>query len=314
VKCFFFFILFAAVLLSGSQARARVSVAELNARMSYWVTKLPYCEYQEGNFPSKDGCDDGDSVPLNGLSCAAGDGAVAPFRQLAAQACDAVKASQGKNSGAFYRSPKKRYEIENHLPTSDEKASSNDSAQGVWAYIAQLRDVAAFRRWTDWMKAHKEAGIWPRYCTDSKCDFNVSDCPMLDRLAVYLGENNPLCDLPPNIPAAAAVEALQATYNGAVNTRKGMPGIHPTFDSQINALAGAIDAAFVLTRSLAQKADDAKEKLETLTRVVQHQADFIVFIGSYVDSPGAARQDVAYSVYLLKKIWRPHDSRRSECG
>jgi hypothetical protein len=220
---------------------------------------------------------------------------------LAARACDAVKASQGKNSGAFYRSPKKRYEIENNLPTSDEKASSNDSAQGVWAYIAQRRDVSAFRRWTDWMNAHKELGIWPRYCMDSKCDFNFSDCPMLDRLAVYLGERNSLCDFPPNISADKAVEALQATYNGSLNTIKGMPGIHPTFDAQINVLTSAIDAAFAQAHSLAQKADDAKEKLEVLTHVIQHQADFISFIDSYVNRSGSARQDVAYSVYLLKK-------------
>jgi hypothetical protein len=78
---------------------------------------------------------------------------------------------------------KKRYEIEHKLPTSDEKASSNDSAQGVWAYIAQRKDVPAFRAWTGWMKDHKEVGIlWPRYCADSKCDFNINDCPMLDRL------------------------------------------------------------------------------------------------------------------------------------
>jgi hypothetical protein len=38
-----------------------------------------------------------------------------------------------------------------------------------------------------------------------------------------------------------------------------------------------------------------------VTRVISHQAEFIAFIGSYVDKSGAARQDVAYSVYLLKK-------------
>jgi hypothetical protein len=202
-----------AVFLVGPGARAQVvSPAELDARMNYWASMVPYCTYAEGNFPSKDKCDDGDSVALNGLTCAAGNGAPGVFGKLAAQACDAVKNAQGK-SGEWYRSPKKRYEIENKLPTSDEKASSNDSAQGVWAYLAETKDVPAFRRWTNWMKAHKEGGIfWPRYCADKHCDFNVSDCPMLDRLAVYLGEGNALCDLPPNIPADAPIKSCRRIW------------------------------------------------------------------------------------------------------
>jgi hypothetical protein len=235
------------------------------------------------------------------LTCAAGDGAPGVFAQKAAQACEAVKASQGKNSGEFYRSPKKRYEIENNLPTSDEKASSNDSAQGVWAYIARTKDIDAFRRWTGWMKDHKEGGIfWPRYCADSHCDFNVSDCPMLDRLAVYLGEADPLCDLPPNIPADAPIKVLEASFNATMATINHLPGAN-VFASQINALNGSINAAFKQALTLAQQADDAKEKLETLTRVIGHQAEFLNLISSYVNKSGPARQDVAYAAFLLKK-------------
>jgi hypothetical protein len=143
MKCISYLLVIAIASLVGSFAQAQVSPAELDARMNYWVTKLPYCTYKEGNvqksFPSKDNCDDGDSVALNGLTCAAGDGQPGIFGQLGAQACEAVKSAQG-NSGMWYRSPKKRYEIENNLPTSTEKPSSNDSAQGVWAYIAQRHD------------------------------------------------------------------------------------------------------------------------------------------------------------------------------
>ena len=301
MKFFFYSIFVLAVFLAASDAHAQaVSPAELNTRMDYWVTKLPYCKYQEGSFPSKDNCVDGDSVPLNGLSCAAGEGQPGIFGQLAAQACDAVKRSQGTKSGMWYRSPKKRYEIEHHLATTDEKASSNDSAQGVWAYIAQKKDVDAFRRWTGWMSDHKQLGIWPAYCLDVKCSFNVSDCPMLDRLAVYLGQGNALCDLPPNISADAPIKVLQANLDGTVKLIYKLPGAH-AFDGQINALKASINAALSEAIKLAQKADDAKEKLETLTRVTMHQAEFLNYVSSYLNSDGPPRQDVAYAAYLLKK-------------
>lgn len=290
-----------AVFFVGSSARAQVvSKAELDARMTYWASKLPFCKYQEGSFPSKDNCDDGDSVSLNGLTCAAGDGKDGIFGELAKQACLAVKNSQGK-SGEWYRSPKKRYEIEHNLPTTDEKPSSNDSAQGVWAYIAQKKDVDAFRAWTGWMKNHKEGGIlWPRYCKDKHCDFNVNDCPMLDRLAVYLKEGNPLCDLPPSIPADAPIKVLQTNLDGTVSNIYKLPGAH-AFDGQIKALKAAINAALNEAIKLARNVDDAREKKLTLLRVIAHQADFITHIDAYVNKSGPARQDVAYGAYLLKK-------------
>jgi hypothetical protein len=263
--------------------------------MKYWETRLPFCTYAGGPaFPAKDQedgtpCNDGDSVSLNGLTCAAGDD----------RGCNAVRDSQGK-SGAFFRSPKKRYEIDNNLPTTDEKPSSNDSAQGVWAYIAQKHDVDAFRRWTSWMRGHKELGLWPRYCTDSKCDFNVSDCPMLDRLAVYLGEGNSLCDLHPDVRASSTVATLQDTFDRTAAVVEGSPGAR-AFAAQIDSLKNAITAALNEARKAAEKLDDAREKVETLVRVNSHAAEFIAFVGAYVDKSGAARQDVAYSVYLLKK-------------
>jgi hypothetical protein len=190
---------------------------------------------------------DGDSVPLNGLTCAAGDD----------RGCVAVRDSQGKN-GAFYRSPKKRYEIETNLPTSDEKPSSNDSAQGAWAYIAQKRDVEAFRRWTGWMKEHKELGIWPRYCMDNKCDFNVSDCPMLGRLAVYLGEGNSLCN-PNPIQTSSAVAVLQNTFDATVRVIESLPGAS-LFTAEIDDLKRPITAALNEARVRPLKRSMTSEK------------------------------------------------------
>jgi hypothetical protein len=291
-----------ATVLAGSCASAQITEDELNKRMAYWAKIVPYCAYNvQSVFPSKDGCNDGDSVSLNGLTCAAGDGRPGVFGQLGAQACEAVKNSQNPDTGEWYRSPKKRYEIENKLPTSDEKASSNDSAQGIWAYIAQRHDVAAFRKWTGWMKDHKEGGVfWPRYCKDQHCDFNVNDCPMLDRLAVYLGEGNALCDLPPMISADAPIKVMKQGYDATVQAISKLPGAK-LVTSQMDTLNKAIDASFVHAIELAKAADDAKERHETLLRVIQHQADILTYIDSFVNKSGPARQDVAYGAYLLKK-------------
>jgi hypothetical protein len=302
MKSISYLVISAVTLLVGSSAQAQISPTELSKRMDYWAKMVPYCAYNaQSTFPSKDNCEDGDSVSLNGLTCAAGDGRPGIFGQLGAQACEAVKNSQSKTTGEWYRSPKKRYEIENNLPTTDEKQSSNDSAQGIWAYIAQRKDVDAFRAWTGWMKNHKEGGIfWPRYCADKHCDFNVNDCPMLDRLAVYLGEGNALCDLPPMISADVAVKAMKAGYDATTSAIQKLPGAK-IFAPQIGPLTKAIDDAFVQAIALAKTADEAKEKLETLTRVTMNMVGFVTFIDSYVNSSGPPRQDVAYGAYLLKK-------------
>jgi hypothetical protein len=150
------------------------------------------------------------------------------------------------------------------------------------------------------MKGHKELGIWPRYCTDNKCDFNVSDCPMLDRLAVYLKEGNSLCNLHPDISASSAVARLQDTFDGTVRIIESLPGAR-VFAAQTDGLKNAIAAALNEVRKAAEKLDDVREKIETFARASTHAADFIAFVGSYVNKSGAARQDVAYSVYLLKK-------------
>ncbi|MGJ5208126.1 hypothetical protein [Bradyrhizobium sp. HKCCYLR20261] len=296
----FFSGLFLAFLSNCPAGAQEVSLTELDNRMTYWITKLPYCMYQEGTFPSKDNCNDGDSVSLNGLSCAAANKRPGEFGRLGVEACEAVKNSRGTKSGAFYRSPKKRYEIENGLPTSDEKPSSNDSAQGVWAYIAEKKDVEAFRAWTGWMKEHKLLGTWPRYCLDNACAFNFADCPMLDRLALYLEQGNSLCDLPPLPSAGEPVQALQAGYEATVKLVEGLPGTK-ALAPQIDGLKKRIDAALKDSFDRAKQVDEARAKGQTLARVLSHHADFIAYIDGYANAAGPPRQDVAYTAYMLKK-------------
>ena len=127
--------------LVASSSNAQVTPAELDKRMDYWKSKLPYCTYGSEKslllqFPAKDPeqdtdqCNDGDAVPLNGLVCTTVRGASGDFADKAEEACKAVKDSQGDN-GRFWRSPKKLFEFVNKLPTSTETSSSNDSAQGA---------------------------------------------------------------------------------------------------------------------------------------------------------------------------------------
>jgi len=123
---------------------------------------------------------------------------------------------------------------------------------------------------------------------------------MLDRLAVYLEEGNSLCNLHPDVRGSSAVAALQHTFDDGVNAIESLPGAK-VFAAQINGLKNAINAALDEARKAAEKLDDVREKVETLARVSTHAADFIAFVGAYVNKSGAARQDVAYSVYLLKK-------------
>jgi hypothetical protein len=55
-------------------APVHITLSELDSRMKYWETRLPFCTYTGGPpFPAKDQengtpCNDGDSVPLNGLN------------------------------------------------------------------------------------------------------------------------------------------------------------------------------------------------------------------------------------------------------
>lgn len=305
-----------AVLLIASNSHAQVTPTELDNRMNYWLKKLPYCDYgQEKNqsfqFPSKEPesepdpkdtahkCNDGDAVSLGGLTCTTVSVAKGIFVEKAEEACKTVKDSQGKD-GRFWRSPKKLYEYVNNLPTSTESSSSNDSVQGVWAYIAEKRDVDAFRSWTKWMMEHRQNGIWPQYCLEKNCLINFGDCPMLDRIAVYLKEANPLCNPHPRFDERGKVDNLRVEIEKLFKTLDGLPASR-LVEPQIAPLKKAINETLKAAELAATKSEDLRDKAETLGRVTTHAADLVSFLNSYVNGSGVARQDVAYSVYLLKK-------------
>ena len=161
-------------------------------------------------------CNDGDSVMFNGLLCLAGveadqtddkadTKAAKPLREVG---CNVVKYSQtttkdSPDYGRWWRSPRRVYLAKQNQQSEggSELTFSNDHALGVMAYIAATKDVDAFRAWTQWIR--DKAGPCqstscflvglPRYCPDDRCGFKFADCPLLDRLAQYLGVENAAC-------------------------------------------------------------------------------------------------------------------------
>ena len=226
-------------------------------------------------------------IALNGLICAAGDN----------RGCDTVKRSQAPD-GLWWRSPKKLAEL--HVdPTGHESQFSKDHSLGVWAYIAQKKDVLAFRRWTDWMSKHKKFGIWPRYCLDATCDFFFSDCPMLDRLAILLDEPNSLCN-PSPISSDNILAALQASFDNALGDFGSIPGAGVLEPAQ-QYFRSVFDTAMKPLRELNYKVEELNEKVETLARVTSNASGIITMLNAEANNPGFARHDVGYSAFLLQK-------------
>ncbi len=108
------------VLLSAAHAQAQ----SLEESETYWRNEVVrYC----GATPSKEDCDDGDSIIFNGLLCMSGEEA----------ACSAVQASQDEN-GQFWRSPRR-----NPGNLGQDNSFSRDQTLGALLYIVKKRDVDA---------------------------------------------------------------------------------------------------------------------------------------------------------------------------
>jgi hypothetical protein len=271
---------------------------ELDARIKYWSTQLPFCNWNGGgNFPSKyyqpknpgqvegDSCNDGDSVLFNGLMCSIPDN----------RGCDAVKRSQARD-GMWWRSPKKEFE---RLP-SDQTNFSGDHALGVMAYIAQTQDRDAFRRWIAWIVRNpKFKGVVPRYCDDDDCAFKPIDCPLLDRLALYLGEANPACDFAP-IDPNEVVQKLQTAFDGILDDLKKIPGSNLLFPD-IADVKRLFDEAMKPLVHFTGELEKIRQKHDTFVRATSGVANIITLINSQVNDAGFPRHDVAVEIYFLRK-------------
>jgi hypothetical protein len=114
---------------------AAVASDTLASRRADWLTWAPRC----GAYPSKDGCEDGDTTLFNGLLCASGE----PL------GCAAVRAAQGAD-GRFWRSPRR---VDGNL--GEPKSFSRDMSMGVLLYLATTGDRDAATRWLAWIDANR---------------------------------------------------------------------------------------------------------------------------------------------------------------
>jgi hypothetical protein len=290
-----------------SRAATPEDLAKLDAAMAFWQERRPFCEdflSKEHDEPKTrdDGtiyyepCNDGDTILFAGLTCAAGDD----------KGCDTVKASQSSEDGRWWRSPKK---LREKPPEGSETTFSNDHAQGVWAYIAETKDIKAFRGWTGWIAKNREQlGFIPRYCDDDRCGFKLMDCPMLDRLAVRLETGNPICDvvpippLPIVDPAALADEivGLKKAFEAAEKLVTAvLPGAAAL--AGLNPLRKKFDDIMNKMRSSVEKLAELQSRVKALQRVATDSAGVVNRINSMVNDPGYSRHNVATKVFLLLK-------------
>lgn len=121
-------------------------------------------------FPSKENCDDGDSVIFNGLLCLVGEDA----------GCATVRASQDAD-GRFWRSPRR-----NPGNLGEPKSFSRDQTLGVLLYLVRTQDRDAALRWQNWIYDN-------RYCSIKN--------PLSGGCSVYgyrvCRDDNEICDLRP---------------------------------------------------------------------------------------------------------------------
>ena len=112
---------------------------ELAARRGDWLGWAPRC----GAFPSKHGCEDGDTTLFNGLLCAAGE----PL------GCEGVRRAQGAD-GRWWRSPRR---VDGNL--GEPRSFSRDMSMGVLLYLATTGDRDAATRWLAWIDGNRPCSI-----------------------------------------------------------------------------------------------------------------------------------------------------------
>ncbi len=170
-----------------------------------------YC----GAHPSKDNCDDGDSMIFSGLLCLSGE----------ESGCESVKASQDAE-GRFWRSPRR-----NPGNLGEGKTFSRDQALGALLYIAKKRDVEAATRWWNWIEKNKNCVAKPRwlgggcvvttyrFCKDSgndACNMTPAILSVFHRTWTYLGLNptGPMRDFEGADVGDIEIESARSTESG----------------------------------------------------------------------------------------------------
>lgn len=159
-------------------------LSQKSSPREYWESIAPLCH----GYPSKENCDDGDTVLFGGLLCWSGD----------ERGCELVKKSQGSD-GRWWRSPRR-----NPGNLGQDKSFSRDMAIGVMLYLTITKDVAAAESWLQWIEAHRpciepagetltEKCVVPglhRYCTDGPqqmCTLTPASWANMGHVWSYLG-------------------------------------------------------------------------------------------------------------------------------
>jgi hypothetical protein len=260
--------------LAGSEAQGRTP-REQRAPVPIYRTTLgrPYPSKYDANVlynnpdQLKGQCNDGDGVIFNGVLCISGDD----------RGCDPVRRSQA-GDGEFWRSPRKV-----GVFSKDETPFSNDHVLGVWAYIAHKKDKVAFRKWIDWIDGQP----YPRFCQDKNCIFGVSDCPMLDALALILLESNKVCDPQHKVidlAAKAAVDA-QRRFNDAIAQLYKIPG-SAVLRSAAEPLKASFAASVQVLLKATQKSEEVRIQAATYARALSGAPSLIVGINALVNNLG----------------------------
>ena len=162
---------------------ALAQAQSLDESEAYWRNEVVrYC----GSTPSKEDCDDGDSIIFNGLLCMSGE----------ETACASVRASQD-GSGQFWRSPRR-----NPGNLGQENSFSRDQTLGALLYIVKTRDIDAAQRWLGWINDNKTCSVKnpfnPRACvvhlyrvcrddSDGRCTMTPATWALFKRVWDYLG-------------------------------------------------------------------------------------------------------------------------------
>lgn len=292
---------FATASIAYAQADTAAKEADLTERTHYWRTKLPFCdEWSGGKFPSKykrpeqqgtvEGpkCEDGDSVTFNALTCSIGD----------TRGCTAVAASQAPG-GLWWRSPRRR---EGRIidPKNEETVFSNDHALGAMVYALQTRNADAFNNWIAWIDNNgRYLGRIPRYCADDRCAFKLIDCPLLDRVALALGQANPICD-PLPVDLNANLAALEREFGTVMSELGHIPGADVLLPDR-KLVQNLFDRTIGPLRQITARTNGLRQKSETFARALSHGSDIVTALNAELNDAGFAQHDVAVSIYLLMK-------------
>jgi hypothetical protein len=171
---------------------------------------------------------------------------------------------------------------------------------GVWAYIALKKDKVAFRKWLDWIDGQP----YPRFCQDKNCIFGISDCPMLDALALILLDSNKVRDPQHKVmdlAAKAAVDA-QRRFNDAIAQLYKIPGsavLRPAVEPLKTSFNASVQALLKVT----QKSEEVRIQAATYARALSGAPSLIVGINALVNKPGPGQWDAAVEILLLRKFF-----------